>query len=202
MPQSIIAGSIIECQYSYKVDGQLCVNVFHYRARSAEPLFENDAANLLTDFDLKVAAIIAQAQSADITNGMLRIQPVFPTRYVYLEFPEPNGGGGAAGMSVSGTSVVVRRRTDFASRSSRGRIYIGGIPKTSILASQVTAAFIAANAAGLQNAMTASLVGGFGNTYDPVIWSYADKTHNEIIVSGNLDPIIRYQRRREIGKGV
>lgn len=128
MPYAIPAGSIAEIQWRYKIQGQQCINVFHYKNDASMADGATNLLGLMGEFDAGVANIIQSYQTTEVISGRIRGQWVHPTRYVYEEVDMADTVGTSAPPTVSiGTCLVVRRKSQLASRSSRGRIYVGGL---------------------------------------------------------------------------
>lgn len=203
MPYPLPAGGIIECQYRCTLHAQQCINVFHYRIPDAYTGTSNELPTLLDSFELKVASKIYAIQSEQVSNIQLQIQVVHPQRYVYYRRDAAVANGETTGTAMpSGVSAVVRRRSELANRSSRGRIYIPGISLGATAQSELTPAWLAANELSLRVMMYDPIEDGFTTPFPAVIWSYADRAHNDVVVSAEVDPVIRYQRRREVRVGI
>lgn len=203
MAYSVPEGAIAEVQYRYTIAEQQCINTFFYKT-PAEIL--DAAAWILSAITEKMDDEFIQIQSyqtSEVTNIHVRGQWVYPTRYVYEEYRPADGVGGAAPPALSiGTCLVFRRRSELASRSSRGRIYIGGIEKAKALVGQVDPMYQAELNTNIGAVVATGLTNGAGvPVCPPVVWSYSDPTHADEILTVALDPYLRYQRRREVGRG-
>lgn len=204
MAYTIPASSILEMQLRYTLDGQQLINVFHYRVDG--PVLDG-AGSLIAfagDFDLKVARPLAGHQSNNVLNRAIRAQWVYPARYVPYDMPSFFTIGQVAASSESGgTAVSLKRLGDRANRKNRGRIYLGGVPETGCQISTLTNAYYNALNAEWAVACQASLdYAGEGRFADPVIWSYKRPIEFTVVESGSADRYVRYQRRREVGRGI
>lgn len=203
MPIALPVGAILEVRLRGFIHGQETVNVFHYAAAQA-------VSDAVGELDLlKTAANSALVQklrlytTTEMAGMRTDLQWVYPTRTVANLGSTPGQVGNLAGASVtSGATLVVRRTTQLAGRKYRGRIYLPGLPASYFTISQLNNTVPAAFYDDLTGMVTGSLTAANGNVYNPVIWSWKNKTVSTPIVAGAVDPVIRYQRRREIGKGV
>lgn len=204
MAYPVATGAIAELQYRYTIANQQCINVFHYRLQT--DIIDGGAwmINAITNWMDTLGVVIQSYQTSEVTQIHVRGQWVYPTRYVAVEYTPADSVGGDAAPAVSiGTSIVMRRRSEVASRSARGRIYIGGVSKARTDVGTIKDIEYGGINGNLQPVMLSSLV-------DPgpvisalaVIWSYSDPTHSDEVVTAELDPNLRYQRRREVGRGI
>lgn len=126
--------------------------------------------------------------------------------------PLPSAGTSTLGVSCPpATAVVARKRTGFIGRKYRGRNYYAGIPVGSTSVGQLTSGALAAWTA----AVSALIVNqpGFGGdgtpVFVPVIVGVATKDEGghplsyrvTQVTATDVDPVLRQQRRREIGVG-
>jgi len=200
---NVAAGAILEIVRYSTLDGQRVMNTFFYRTPVSIADAQDAMSEIANEFESQVHQPIILAQSEDLFGTRLRLQWVHPLRFMFFDRACTVGQGQVMTASMTvGASVVVRRRSDVASRSARGRIYIPGIPFASQSASQLTAGFMAGAGAAIAAAIPLSLtIAILGFDLFPVIWSYGDPTHHDNITSAQVDTVIRYQRRREVGVG-
>jgi len=131
--------------------------------------------------------------------------------YTGGDFPFP----GSVTTSVAAppsTAVVTRKRTAVLGRKGRGRNYWPGVPMGSTSIGQLTSgAFAAWTTAWTAFLQTLTLSSGGGSVaFNPVIVGIDTKdeaghalTYRVTdITSADVDPVLRQQRRREIGVGV
>jgi hypothetical protein len=71
-----------------------------------------------------------------------------------------------------------------------------------VLNSVVTNAWYLANSPSLIQAAINALEYPVGTGNPPVVWSATHPADRTLIEQGFVDPILRYQRRREVGVGV
>lgn len=179
--------------------GQTIINTFHYKHDTDGG--GNAQALLGGAFELNVIPAIKGVVSSAYSVTRLITQKIYPSPPTV-----PTIGTGAAGAgSVAGVAhassvaVTVTKRTAFAGRKYRGRVYLVGVPEASTLSSELTnAAFIAWTAVAA--AMESAIVNG-GNSWKPVLWHRASKTNDEI-TRCDVQLVLRNQRRRQSRKGV
>ena len=201
MPYAIPAGSIAEIQWRYKIQGQQCINVFHYKNDVSMADGATNLIGLMNEFDPNVANVFQSYQTTEVVEGRIRGQWVYPTRYVYEEQPMVDDAGTSAPPTVSiGTCLVVRRKSQLASRSARGRIYFGGLAGSYLTIGTWNSTLTPVIKGLMQDAVKAAFVVD-GVNFTPVIWSYADPGNADEVVTSLVDPYARYQRRREVGRG-
>lgn len=201
MAYDIPAGGVLEVQHRYRLQGQQCINVYHYEAEVDIPDAGAELPFIAAAFDLGIANPIQTYQTNECIDGTIRAQWVTPFRYVYFQQPMADTVGTAAPPTTSiGTSLVVRRRSERATRSARGRVYIGGIAQTYLTIGTWNSSLTTAIRDVIANAVKSTLVANMINYY-PIIWSYADPVNKDRVVSAEVDTYARYQRRREVGRG-
>jgi hypothetical protein len=180
---------------------QTILNVLHYRVSvdggAATP---SDLATLITN---NVIPQFKQCQSNELTHVDIVVQKIWPLPPFVPIFSAVAAGAGSIAQNSLPTSMtaVITKRTAFAGRKYRGRVFVCGVPITLELDSQITAAgLILYNnlAAVLDDAQTSALG---ANAWVPIIWHRVPKTF-DTVVSADARPILRNQRRRQVGKGV
>jgi len=202
MAYPIEALSVVEVRLVSMLNSQLCMNTFHYTNDEGTEDGVGALNQFFTSFNNVWAERITDMQTDDVTLVRADMQWVWPTRYRTVSKPAvPAVGQKDATTLPSGVAVVIRRFGEVASRKSQGRIYIYGLPTNDALNSQVTSAWYDEYAAGLEVATSAVLNTDDFGIYTPILWSPDRPTEKVKIVGGQVDRIIRYQRRREIGVG-
>ena len=202
MPDPVIGGGIFEFQIRGMLDSQRVINTFHYVTLSgvADQTTTLDAAAV--DFMTEVLSPLAQGMSNFVSFTSVRGQAVWPTRFVAKEYtPAPGGGQLMEDSIVSGGSMVVRRKSSFANRRGRGRIYVPGMPLSAVTNSVINNAWLALFETAITDGIKVSLPDGEFGQIHPVIWSPNTPTQFFRVIDGEIDPSIRYQRRREVGRG-
>lgn len=201
----VAEGDILEARIEATLDGQQLITVFHYIVAATPGGLWDDTVwdNLLTAFDGQVSSNIAFAQSEEVINRYNVLQKIRSDRYIAVRALAGEQSGGQVGQSApSGVALVVRRKGILAARNNFGRVYVGGLPQDQLDGSRAEPAYLAAVSAGLITAVTDTLDDGNGRQLAPVIFNptvgLADVTP---IQYAEVDPVLRYQRRRELGVG-
>lgn len=203
MAYPLAVGDIVEFRLIGRLHGQETVNVWHYRMTKA---YVDGAATLnllIGQFRGQVwNGALKPALSDEFTCTGIQAQRVYPTRNVPLLQTVNETGVGGAQSQPSGVAMVVRRLTDLAGRAYRGRIYLPGLPAGAELDSQLAPAYVATHQANLELTVTLGLnIAPDVGIALPVIWSAAVPARRTDVTRGVLDVILRYQRRREVGRG-
>lgn len=204
MAYLIPMSSVLEVQYRYTLQSQQCINVFHY---VNEIEFADGAAaagELADDFIGKVAQAWSVFQTVEVANHAVRAQWVNPVRYQYVEHPfTPDSPASAAPTLSIGTAAVLRRRGEVASRSTRGRVFLGGLPVSQLnIGTWIPGALNTLNTQIAPGLATPLAIGGGDDSCFPIIWSYTDPLNKDRVSTTQADPYARYQRRREVGRGI
>lgn len=199
----IPTGAIIQYTMRQRLDGQVMLNTFHFRSEQEVSTGLAELAALGQSLNTSLQTEQTLLQSSSVTYEASVVQMIDPVRYVAVlvdDELESNGQVATAALPTT-VSLVIRRRSIIASRSGRGRIFVGGIPIASVADSQLTALPLA-QANAYADLMPGSFAGGAGNNYTAVIYDRVNPENSEEIATAVTDPILRVQRRREIGVGV
>lgn len=201
MPYNIPPGGVLEARLRATFHEQLVMVTFHY----SNDITAVDAGSTLglvaSDFETIVWGAIQPAITDDVLDVKLDLQWIKPNRYVVQTFNMTPDAGASANPAVpTGVAVVCRRRGEEANRHNQGRIFIPGIQRQDIDNSRVTDAWLTANEANLNTAMLATLTDGVYQLF-PIIYGANSAGPWPFVLSTSVDPIIRYQRRRELGVG-
>jgi hypothetical protein len=204
MAYTIPAGAIIAVQVLGRVHEQRTRTTFwyHYRGVAAIPDGVIGLLGFLADFDLNVGTAIRERCSTEWQHEHTSAQVVDPTRFraVFASIDLP--GEQVSQSLPSGVAVVIRRTTDRSGRRYQGRIYLPGVP-TAFEDDSMVAIAERPNYAALAIAMTLTLDTGDPDEPLAPIVSHTPPvlTLFDSVEDAGLDPVLRYQRRREIGVG-
>lgn len=204
---AIIANSVLSVRLFCRLHGQVTINNWLYRnlqdipdTSTTDPLFFNTWQSQIWQ------GYLQPALSNELNSATLHLQWIHPTRYIdFAATLSPATGGFIQTSMPSGVSMVVRRYSILAGRKNRGRIYLPGLYNSGENDSQIASAYYTANADNFAKAVyeqISFLDGATVYTFQPILWNKATPAIKVDITNGYLDPIIRYQRRREIGVGV
>lgn len=200
----------IECKLITLLNSQTCINTFHYLVPSTYVL---NAALGVDDLCEPFANLvwspvadngIQSVVSSDVHAVAVTAQVIAPTRTLLVPFDlSPQLGEGAAPAAASGVAVVMRRRGADGNRHNFGRIYVAGIPNTDVSESQILAGAVTNWSAAAQTLNSPLVVtkGGTTLTANPCMLS-KPALNPTLVVFSTVDTVLRYQRRREVGRGV
>jgi hypothetical protein len=140
--------------------------------------------------------------SSEWTYEYTQIQMISPTRYRAVVNPVDTPGQISGGALPSGVCAVIRRTTDRAGRRYQGRIYLPGVPITHEDDSEIAVAKRTLYATFATTMITPLEGMAAGEDYTPVCsLDGAMILAADTIRDAGLDPVLRYQRRRELGVG-
>lgn len=202
MAYTVPADAIAEMQYRYKLGGQQLINVFHYKLNDETLDGRAVIEEAATEFYNAVGLFIAARQTTEVSDIHVRGQWVYPIRYAFYKYiPDTTAGVEDPPTLSIGTSIVLKKISDLAGHSHRGRVFVGGAPVSDAVVGTLTS-----GALGNWGTVAGKMVLDVDlpinlRIIEPVIWSYTDPTHADEIVQTNADPVLRYQRRREVGSG-
>lgn len=201
---TIPVGAIIEMQWRAFLQSQQVICTFHYE--NSVSIIDGPLAlqEYIENFGVTMGDGLRGHCTTDVQTIRWRGQVVHPTRYVHLEVIPAQTAGALAPPTVSiGTSVVCRKLTDLAARNARGRIFYPGIPTSYLNIGTLTTTaetnLRVAIAEQLPVNIQAATEGGEAM---PVVWSYTAPARRTLIRRGTVDQFVRYQRRREVGRGI
>lgn len=202
----LVLNDLVRVAVVQKLHGQQVVNVLGYKV-SVVGGTGNGYSQLNTVLNATGSVVPAMRdnQSNEVTYDKLELQKVAPvpisevTTFTYTSI-----SGNIAGNSLpSYCAAVITKRTGFAGRAFRGRMFLAGIPVTNELDSQLTAAAVTA-LLPLGTLLTSTLTDS-GWTFipqllsrNPISGAWSGKEINGAVVRA----ILRAQRRREVGVGV
>lgn len=179
--------------------GQQVVNVLHYQVLvGAAADYSAELANLWSNQNLNNYRACCSAEYR--CTGLLsqKVKPIPALTAVSLTIGEGTGTGSANSLPSS-NSVVITKRSAIAGRTGRGRIYMPGVPTTFEDNSQVTGAGLNVYNNFAQTALTME---NDGSTLQVQMTLLSRKTlTTRLVVSVDARPILRNQRRRQVGRG-
>lgn len=202
MEPDIEVGWIIQVTTRAKLHGQTILNTFHYRADAATVGYVDPLKTLIAQFNSSVQTAMATAQSNELEYLATVAQVIWPNRYIAVSDStdmEPAGSVEESSLP-SVCAAIVRRRSIVAARDGYGRIYVAGIPITREVDSQINATEIAALSLVGAN-MLDPIDGTPVYLYTPILYDRLEPEASKEFVEWEVDPIIRVQRRREVGVG-
>lgn len=195
-------GDVIEVIVRQELDAQTVLNTFHYVCtgetdEGAAALYE-----LATTVNETIFSAIQTFQSENILFKGTSAQKIWPTRFIpSLSLDDANPTGSVTTESLPTTvAAVLRRRSFDASKHGRGRIFIAGLPITAVVGSQLTpTVYDEVNSVGVP--LIQPITTGGAVEFIPVLYDRNAPGAVIPIQSAVADPILRVQRRREVGVG-
>jgi len=191
------------CTIVGSLHGQVINTVLYYIQSFDNGVTSTPEIGLSEQVAILASGMLAE-QSAEYsyTHTMVqRFVPVPPR--VPVVHTALAGVGSVAGDSLpSYCCATITKLTNFAGRRYRGRIYLAGIPVTSEQDSQLKSARrIAIQALAVPFASTLTDVNG--DQFQPIL-EHRNPVPDffTVLRSMRVNPVLRSQRRREIGKGV
>lgn len=209
----IALGDRIEIRMIGKISGQTTINSFYYEVTAKVPGVDFHLAALppiwkQVFFDGEAPDTgLARAISNQWNLSAVVAQVIFQPRSIQMitQFIDVTGDIPSAPLP-SGAAVVIRRQGSVGARDNYGRVYIAGVPAENVVQSQLT--FVGA---GLFGPFVEAMKSDWevidpetaaGATLTPIIKPTPITTPTIKVFQTLVDPIIRYQRRREVGVGI
>lgn len=197
------AGDVYRYVLNYTYHNQKLANVLHYEQIDGGG---DDNSQGIIDminpswFNAVSAFLPTEVEMDEAT--MQRVYPVPPGNAVSQGVVVSNGGG--ATSQAGHVCALIRKRSNYAGRKYRGRIYVPGVP-TGCLTNGLISGSCLTKLEAIASVLKTSYTSGSGNyTVRPCIY-YRSKDglvkRVVYITSTYVDPVPRSQRRREIGVG-
>jgi len=195
--------SIMEIRLTSNFTGQTVINTFHY----ASSVTYDDGADILQQacdaFEDAIWTPMSPLICTAVTNVTAFAQWVAPIRYRSdFKIMTPAAGTAADDPTPTGVSVVLRRFAEKAGRKYQGRIYVYGSPIGNVVNSTLTDAAYNSFRTNVLPPFIATLTLADTSELTPVLYDGVAYNEDQIVLGGQVDRIIRYQRRREIGVGI
>lgn len=205
MAYAIPSGAVLEVTAEYHVNGQLCMNVWHYYMERDGGITDGREAalNALTILNPvgKLFETFRNCISDTVDDILFYAQWITPQRYAYVVTPVgPQAGTVASVPYPQNVSVACTMKGDQADKHNLGRKAMGGVPED-----------FGANGLLTNLAMVAyqvfcdecreSFVGVEGEDYSPVIFNRATPELSPVITESFPQPSLRVERRRTVGVG-
>jgi hypothetical protein len=178
---------------------QMILNTLYYRESVGG--VGGGSADLAARVANLIVPLMKAVQSNELTHNAVVVQKIFPAPPTVPATDTSAAGAATVASNSLPTSVasVITKRTAFAGRKYRGRVFLSGVPASSEDDSKVAAGAVAAlNALG--TILSGGVSAGAGPTYSPIIWHKNTSTFDAVLTT-TTQTILRNQRRRQIGKG-
>lgn len=140
MPVDPLAtGHVVEVVHAYEVDGQVCMNVFHYVIKEVSTTPDFSYYDAMSDFckyaRTEPGHIVSGWQdlaSADCTSLWVQAQRVRPVRDHSVREISGLTGVPNGPSAPSACALSLTKRSETVGRGKAGHIQIGGIPVANI----------------------------------------------------------------------
>lgn len=180
------------------------VNVLHWKC-SVTDAITSDEEGITTKVQSLFATNVLPTLSTFIALERVLTQRVYPlprTAGFYIDHGDADIGTQVGDMLPPACAVVMRKRTPLAGRAFRGRMFVVGM----VEADQVNGVWSGANwnamAIAVGTIISSGLASAGGGSYIPGIGPKAITDDNFVPVTSYFaDPVVRSQRRREVGVG-
>jgi len=201
---------IVEVRFRYKLAGQNVFNILHFRvpvdASGTTVTVENvpDAAEIMY-WDRIDNQGIRDASSSQLELLDTTAQVVHPYRgLAFPKTPENPLGEDISDALPPTNCVVIRKKGVNAGKHYQGRMYLPGVPIADVTDGALRGAGVTAYGPIADIMEDVLTVVHDDDTLDllPVIYNQQSPGDSKEVFVGQLDSIIRQQRRREVGVGI
>lgn len=204
MAYTIADGDIAQVTTVGMLHGQVCENVFHYKAVGTGVADDGngDLIKLAEEFDLQVNQALEVFRSIEFGIDRIDVQRIHPVRNLRLPIPSAAPNGTNPNPAVpSSVTFNIKKLTDFAGRKFRGRAYFAGLARTLIVQSELLEETFDAIQLDVAPEL-ASLIVTTSVTWEPVLLHLGPPVTSTPITAAATDKILRNQRRRQVGVGI
>lgn len=205
MPYAMPNGSLIEATLRYRVNGQMCMGVFHYILGTGSST-DGDAALVLMalqiNSDAGLLGKLADVQAQNVSYPPIRMQMIYPTRYRPIEVNAYKSSGDITeDCNQQQSAIAFTKRSAIASRNGLGTFHMGGVPDTFISGGYTSAAFTVGLGA-LATAIRTNVAVSGGLTFLPAIFNRANPGNSLPFSQCSYQETARTMRRRVVGRGI
>jgi len=207
-PPAIGAGQVVyEFAVQQRLQGQVLINTFHYIVTDSvvTPGEPTQAGNAFWNY-VKVKWKACTVLTLEFEQVYCRVVgiPAVASEVIKLE-PPYTGSIDAEPIPLS-TAVIVQKRSYFGGKRGRGRIYMGGIPATQVVASRVDPTWMGATLTEFTELLDDVIPLGDTGEMRPFHWSRNVLAETGVrgaeIIAISVDPVLGNQRRRRPGRGI
>ena len=205
-------GAVYRVAVNSRLYDQLIVNVLHYQQSTANGTADSDMKKLADAYEATVKESLRSVTIMGFSQKLLEVRtmPIPPVALEGYDRVLADGEGllDENGIPPSGC-VVVRKRTAKLGLAYRGRMYVAGVSQEQVSAGQLLETpytdLWLPFAGVLKNAIVDVASGS--PTFSPVLSKLVPiegggfELLTTPIISCDVDPVIRSQRRREVGVG-
>jgi hypothetical protein len=190
-------GEFYQVIIEQQLHAQTVLNVLYYEQIAG---IDGHESLLAQGIRLDVLPSMKAVQSNELTHVAVYAQKIWPLppKVAFRDATAAGPGGVAQNSLPTSMAVTITKKTAFAGRKFRGRLFIAGVPVTHELDSQLAVANLAA-----WQAFADKLLVNLPSTGPEFSHRlYHKATHTvDTVLSCPVRLILRNQRRRQIGKG-
>jgi hypothetical protein len=205
---NVTNNSIIEACFKGRQAGQTVLSIFHYKLINA-PAPPFDGPTALLELNAKMSLLGALkakylgACSDEYFMDAVRLQFIFPQRFIYREFPVEVTGFIASPALPPADAVRITKQAVQAGRHNRGTLHMPGVPATRTSKGEVNGP--------PDDAEWQALAGELKTIYHlptsnaeavPLIFNRAAPADSKVIEQATLGYKLGTERRRLLGHGI
>jgi len=205
----LVANDVVIVTVRGRLHGQRVVNTFWYRLETGTLPFDVSTELAATALEFRslwqttALSVLSHEYKVDAyrIQGLKRNLTGPWSRSTFYDRSTDGDVGADGGNSLPSTvSAVFKRLTELAGRSHRGRIFIAGVPSSSELDSIINPTGFGAWASAAE-IVKLPLVSFDHWTLVPILKPRTFTAPVQDIIGSSCDPVLRVQRRREVGHG-
>lgn len=207
MPYSVSAGDVMEYTIDMRLNGQRCLNVYHWRYKVGSTTISDGGAKFLTWLAASVSdptsvyECTRLAVSSDLMIVGHKMQVIYPTRKPATMYTTGTAGGRAGGALPTGVAACISLIQGTAGRSLNGRKEIPGLLSSDQVGDMWQPAVI-----GLLNDIGAAAIRDTAldlttEVMEAILFKRATPISSQIVSSFSVRPQARYISRRTVGRG-
>jgi hypothetical protein len=191
-------GDVYRATNIASMHSQLIETVTHWQAISVGT--GNGQAELAASLSLAFKDHVKPSLHLDFAYVGTLVQRFFPGPPLFaVQSIIGNGIGDKTGEPLpTSSAVVIKKRTAFAGRKYRGRIFQAGISTDDIANSAMKPTPLGVLVNGWGSYLSNKTNGAW--TWKPILWHVSTNTGTDILTLAS-DGIVRVRRRREVGVG-
>ena len=202
----VVDGDIIQTSFRGLVYGQRMITVLHWRVAPFSTVQELQA--FYFDFNISLgsgAGSVYQKYvdclASSYEKGVIRIQKIFPTRMIHMDFNQDPGQGTIAGAALSpGTSGAITKRGEIANRHSIGGVRMPSVPVAWSSSGLLTSPGIGAYAS-FANTLNDQITTVGAVTLEPIIFNRTAPANSQKTTTLVVQDTIRTMARRVLRRG-
>lgn len=199
-PISAVAKCVVEQSYR----GEQCINSMYF-LHAGGAITINDANGLAAALLSWWSLALMPKLSNDLDLLSVKVRDLTSVSGIEVFVGASGINGGAGDGMPNNVAACLSVRTPFAGRHYRGRIYLGGVPRSEVVENSLTASFQD------EVATAFNTIVGPGGLWSNWSWAVVAQQNAGAVIPGGIvtevtsalfvDPIVDSQRRRLPGRG-